>query len=265
MRWFGLTLVELLVVIAVIALLAAMLAPSLLSSRERARAILCGSNIKQLAQGLIAYETEGGTFPYAFDDTRKAPPSGGWPGNSAYDKMGWWWFNHLVDYSRENPRKDSIIWCPAREVRDPRLKHNALYTNYGVNQSICRNSFDEPSRAEFVGVPLRITDISQPSRALLVVDSGYSTVTWWHATNTPPIHLSNTREDTASYIPGLWVNENRKIWPGQEWDAINGRHPNKTVNAGFVDGHIERTSADDLFVEHTDDGYKNCSPLWFPK
>jgi len=51
---------------------------------------------------------------------------------------------------------------------------------------------------------------------------------------------------------------------GQQ-DAIYGRHPNKTVNVGFADGHVSRTKANDLFVEKTNDGYTNKSPLWVPK
>jgi prepilin-type processing-associated H-X9-DG protein len=89
-------------------------------------------------------------------------------------------------------------------------------------------------------------------------------INWWHATDAPPVFLDSTIEDTA-YIPGLWINKDRVLWSGQEHDAINGRHPNKTVNVGYVDGHISRTKADDLFVEKTDDSYKNRSPLWAPK
>ncbi len=264
------TLIELLVVITIIALLMAILFPVLRSSRQQAEAILCGSNIKQLLFGLFSYETENQILPYGFCVKRDAngnpvKPPGGYPGGSGYDKRGWWWFNYIEGFYKKSDSRSTAVRCPSKRLRNPKLKNNILCGNYGVNQSICKSSQGKLSHAEFIGTPLRSSDISRPVETLLIVDSGYAVINWWHATDEPPTVLGNTIIEDTAYIPGLWINKERDLWPGQEYDAAYGRHPNKTVNVGFVDGHVSQEKADDLFVEKIDDGYRNQSPLWVPK
>lgn len=54
----GFTLIELLVVIAIIAILAAILFPVFAQAREKARAIACLSNTKQIALAIVQYEQD---------------------------------------------------------------------------------------------------------------------------------------------------------------------------------------------------------------
>jgi len=264
MKRAGLTLVELLVVFAVIALLMALLVPVLQSFRRQAKAVLCGSNIRELLIGLAAYEAENEILPFGFKDSL-TPPPGGRPGGHGYDRMGWWWFNYITDYSTKDKGKGTSLLCPSRCLTNPKLKDNVLCGNYGVNLSICKSSSGRKSRDEFIGMPLCTTDISHPDQTLLIVDSGYSIINWWHAADIPPASLGNTIIEDTAYIPGLKVNKERNLWPGQEHDAIYGRHPNKTVNVGFADGRVKCIKADDLLVEKTEDDYKNRLPLWRPK
>ena len=65
------TLIELLVVISIIALLLAILMPSLQAAREQARSVVCKANLKQLG---LAF------FMYA-EDWKKYPPHGGQQGS----------------------------------------------------------------------------------------------------------------------------------------------------------------------------------------
>jgi prepilin-type N-terminal cleavage/methylation domain-containing protein/prepilin-type processing-associated H-X9-DG protein len=261
----GFTLIELLVVVAIIALLIALLVPVLRYSKQQAMAVACNSNIRQLVTGMIIYENENQTLPYGFYNTF-APLPEGYPGGSTYDRMGWWWFHFMDGFFKKLNNKTSVICCPSRQLKSLTLRNNILYGNYGVNRSICKSSDDiERNEVEFTGKPLGSNDIPQPAQSLLIVDSGYSIVGWWHVTDVPPVALDmNNAEDTA-YVPGLEINKYKDLRFGQKEDAVGGRHPNKTVNVGFADGHSDRKRAIDLFVDKTNDTYTNKSPLWVPK
>lgn len=258
------TLIELLVVISIIALIISVFVPVLRYSRENAKAVLCSSNIKQLVVGLFLYESQNGSFPYSYHFDAAAVPAGGYAGIMEYDIAGWWWFNYITDYSNRDLGRDSIVWCPSRQIVDFKLKYNVLCGNYGVNQSVCKRLTGSYKEAEFIGKPLSFAEISNPGATLLIVDSGYSMVNWWHTTESPPESLDSMIEYRA-YIPGLCINRYKDIWRGLEEDAVSGRHLGRKVNIGYIDGHISRIKADDLLVEKTGDTYKNKSPLWVPK
>src|SRR5438270_12262778 len=66
----GFTLIELLVVIAIIAILAAILFPVFAQAREKARAISCLSNMRQLATAVQMYTQDyDEVFPFACGDS----------------------------------------------------------------------------------------------------------------------------------------------------------------------------------------------------
>lgn len=90
------TLIELLVVIAIIALLLSVIVPSLRMAKEKAREVICKSNLHQW--GLI-FQT------YAADNDDKFNP--GWKGTSNYEGL---WLHVLRPYYTSN---NAVRACPS--------------------------------------------------------------------------------------------------------------------------------------------------------
>ena len=239
----------------------AILAPVLNCSRQNAKAVVCASNIRQLETAVSVYSSGNDTFPFGFADSNIEPP-GGFLGSFNYNRRGWWWCNYIGQFYYEKTDTRNLLCCPAKNIKVQGLKTNILCSNYGVNQSIFKSTNDFSAREEFTGQPLKLTGILRPSETLMIADSGFSLIDWWHVTLDPP-NPADLKD--SSYVPGMKINTQRIIYPGQENDAIGGRHPDRTVNAGFADNHIETTKADKLLVEKKQEQYENRSPLWISK
>lgn len=91
------TLIELLTVIAIIGILASILIPVVGKVRESAHRIQCGSNVRQIALAVLAYESDFGRLPGPTERDIQSPLAGNSRRGANLPKSAWPTFN--VDLS----------------------------------------------------------------------------------------------------------------------------------------------------------------------
>ena len=110
----GLTLVELLAVIAIIGLLVGLLMPAIQSARESSRRTTCTGNLKTLALASLSHLEHIGTFPSAgWPQIITSPPSSLAAAGFNEEQQGGWMFNILPFMECEAIRNSpNAATCP---------------------------------------------------------------------------------------------------------------------------------------------------------
>ena len=164
------TLIELLIVIAIIAILAAMLLPALNKARERSRAISCLSNIKQLGTALTSYSMDKADYliiARSPDSTgrlgqwaRELAPYLGITGNLSDDEL---------IYYKDERLLHGVFRCPSfldATIVNATGTSDSLYCAVGYGWNYQMGAQDNTS------IPrMKIQDIRHPSRKVMIGDT----------------------------------------------------------------------------------------------
>jgi prepilin-type processing-associated H-X9-DG protein/prepilin-type N-terminal cleavage/methylation domain-containing protein len=205
------TLVELLVIIAIIAILAAMLLPALGRARENAKTAACANNLKQLGLAIAMYGEEFGIYPPGYTG----------PSDFTFLLSSYLGATALV-YGQENQRS-RVVECPSRTI-----KPSSLTANYSAHPRVMVHS-------AYGDTPRKYGTLLRPTEILLVAD----------AMQFPDGRALATLVDTAGILAdGLTANTENVVPVGLDMDGITSgvgdlryRHAGR-ANLLFADGHL---------------------------
>jgi prepilin-type N-terminal cleavage/methylation domain-containing protein/prepilin-type processing-associated H-X9-DG protein len=211
------TLVELLVVIAVIAILAAILFPVFAQAREKARMSACLSNMRQIGSAMMMYVQDyDETYPYIRFHGDLADP-----GRRTYV-----WKNAIRPYLRSlavlgcpsNPYSKTVPGTFGRNANPPGPPgvnaegwevepEKQMPISYAMNS--CAATW-YPADDRRAGPPTRSADLVRPASTIMIAE-----IVWPTAEMTGPCWIT-------AFCPGLFTH------PG-----------NKRVNFIYFDGHVK--------------------------
>lgn len=200
------TLIELLIVIAILAILAGLLLPALNSARKTARSTACKNNLKQLGLAFFQYEQESGRLPAGNDQAN------GYPANQQ-NWMGKLWAAKLIPVEQESSGGANFGNAKLLRCMDPQISY-AMISSLSKLEGISGGD----QYQNFADHYVNLARITQPSIRYLIVESNWGR----------PVVPSGDRHYYQVHGPG----GSTELRSGGVW------LPGGNCNVEFLDGHV---------------------------
>jgi prepilin-type N-terminal cleavage/methylation domain-containing protein/prepilin-type processing-associated H-X9-DG protein len=202
------TLIELLVVIAIIAILASMLLPALAKAKEKAKAIKCVNNIRQISLAMMMYASDN-RDQIVLLGMSGAAPAGAWFPSA----INTFWPDLLRPYMQTT----NVIACPSVD------------SGLGIG-------FNHPEIGGWLTNPEKMSSIVRPSQKVPFADSGLIS----NPTDANPDKWKEVKNGQALYYRTQDGSMNAYYS-----DPVRPLNRHGRCNMGFADGHAsaERVSS----------------------
>lgn len=210
-RHYALTLVELLVVMAILGALVALLLPAVQQARAAARRTACQNNLRQLGLAIAQYtNSHDGHFP-----------------RTSHVKDGSWVYT-LSPYLE---KVNDMRICPEDGLRDRRLENDG--TSYVLNEYLVLEVYDGESQLVSVD---RIDDLDSTSQTIIVMEA---------SEDEDRISLQFDHAHPSDWFTAKNVRRSR-TWPKLLREIKPDRHQGTVSQYLFVDGHVRAISVDTI-------------------
>ncbi|NIA21736.1 MAG: DUF1559 domain-containing protein [Anaerolineaceae bacterium] len=256
------TLVELLMVVAIIALLLAILMPALSGVFRQGVAVQCGANLHQIGLGLAQYRSQNkGYFPGG----RPASSTGAVMNAGNGRKIRPRWYVHLwptmgppFDEPSTTDQRQTLdnpaYMCPAVPWDDERN------FPYGYNYQFLGNNRNNLAGTDTINYPVSMNDIKVASRTVVAADSMGTAADYAEADRQPYSPKSGDFDRYGNHgwtldpphLPGgNYVSANPNV--SGHRSSVDARH-NGQANVLFADGHIDSMTPEELGYNVAEDG-----------